>query len=580
MSKMMIALCSGVLVATTSSALGSELAVAKVDLCVGSGGGCFHTIQAAVDASNDGDTISVSAGTLGGGVTITKSVTVVGSGAGVTIVRGGGPVITVGDESAPASAQPTVAIARLTVTGGVAHGDGIIAVGGGILIPPSGDGSLGATVELDHVAVVGNRAAPTEVEPSTGVPCPDGDCPFAASIGGGIFSNGTLSLSHSVVSGNRAAGVASDVGGGGIFSAGGAVTVGDSVVVDNHATARPPIGRFAEGGGIDIDLSGSLTVTDSIVSHNSARLTSTLPSFAGDTLIEMSAHSGGIHVGDGIPVTVVGSTINYNTVSATDLNGEPIAFDSAMLAGGGGPLSMRDTVIRGNRVVAKYATSVDVGSGGSALEADGAAFISRTRIVNNPSIARSPHGVAAVSAGVAVLDFDGDPKLVVLSHSVVSGNTALAVSSTGSAVVLGAGFFNNSLLELRHVLVSDNAGRAVAPDATAQGGGIWNGVLLSGPPVTLALRHSPIVGNSVSGSTGAVLQGGGLFTTEPVTIDDSPITANTPDQCFGCGTPKTDRPDHRVARPSSSSSPAALPDGPREHRDRSPVWRGRRVGRP
>jgi hypothetical protein len=43
-------------------------------LCVGSKAGCFPTIQAAVDAAHDGDTILIGAGTFAGGVTIDVSV--------------------------------------------------------------------------------------------------------------------------------------------------------------------------------------------------------------------------------------------------------------------------------------------------------------------------------------------------------------------------------------------------------------------------------------------------------------------------------------------------------------------------
>ena len=50
------------------------------DLCVGGGPGCFATLQGAVDASQDGDTIYVRRGTFAGGVTIDKSVALVGAG--------------------------------------------------------------------------------------------------------------------------------------------------------------------------------------------------------------------------------------------------------------------------------------------------------------------------------------------------------------------------------------------------------------------------------------------------------------------------------------------------------------------
>ena len=51
---------------------GSE--AAPSDLCVGSKPGCFSSIQAAVDAAQDGDRIEIGPGTFAGGITIGKSV--------------------------------------------------------------------------------------------------------------------------------------------------------------------------------------------------------------------------------------------------------------------------------------------------------------------------------------------------------------------------------------------------------------------------------------------------------------------------------------------------------------------------
>ena len=105
-------------------------------LCVGNGPGCFATIQAALDAAPDGATIRILAGTFSGGITIEKSVQLKGVGAARTIVRGGGPVLTIGTDGA--ATEPTVSISGLTVTGGVNTGDGTVAFGGGILIPARG----------------------------------------------------------------------------------------------------------------------------------------------------------------------------------------------------------------------------------------------------------------------------------------------------------------------------------------------------------------------------------------------------------------------------------------------------------
>jgi len=43
-----------------------------------------------------------------------------------------------------------------------------------------------------------------------------------------------------------------------------------------------------------------------------------------------------------------------------------------------------------------------------------------------------------------------------------------------------------------------------------------------------------VTNNSLTGSPGITLQGGGLFTTLPVTLHNSVISGNIPDQCFGC----------------------------------------------
>ena len=56
------AIVVGVAAATSASAAGK--------VCVGNGQGCFATLQAALDAANDGDTIKIAPGTFAGGVTI------------------------------------------------------------------------------------------------------------------------------------------------------------------------------------------------------------------------------------------------------------------------------------------------------------------------------------------------------------------------------------------------------------------------------------------------------------------------------------------------------------------------------
>jgi len=154
---MLLVAVLGAAVIVAASAGGASAA----DLCVG-GGGCFATLQAAVNAAHDGDTIHVGKGTFAGGVTIDKSVAVVGEGANVTVVSGGGPVLTIFREAAPAALS--VSISGLTITGGVNDStpDPDVTFGGGIWMPTSQLTGLpfngtGAIVTIDHSGITGNR---------------------------------------------------------------------------------------------------------------------------------------------------------------------------------------------------------------------------------------------------------------------------------------------------------------------------------------------------------------------------------------------------------------------------------------
>ena len=71
-----------------AAATAGHSARAATSLCVGDKPGCFATIQAAVDAAHDGDTITIAPGTYAGPVTIDVSVDVRGAGAGATTITG------------------------------------------------------------------------------------------------------------------------------------------------------------------------------------------------------------------------------------------------------------------------------------------------------------------------------------------------------------------------------------------------------------------------------------------------------------------------------------------------------------
>src|SRR5919198_5806683 len=114
MKRLILATC---LLAAALAGIGvSARPASAAGLCVGSSRGphCYATIQAALDAAADGDTIRIAPGTYAGGIVVLKSVSLVGSGAQATRISGGGPVVTVGSTTS----APTVSIDGVTIADG------------------------------------------------------------------------------------------------------------------------------------------------------------------------------------------------------------------------------------------------------------------------------------------------------------------------------------------------------------------------------------------------------------------------------------------------------------------------------
>jgi len=502
--------------------------------------GCaFSQIAPAIAAANPGDTIKVGAGTYDGGFTIDKSLKLVGAGAGSTIISGGGPVITIGQ--AFAASEPTASISGVTITGGMTQsafvGNGFIAVGGGISVPPAANFSPGATVTITNSVITGNQVAPTTAIDS-GLPCPpdititciNGHLPFAQAAGGGINTFGQTTLVNTTVSNNQVGGsVASDADGAGIESLEGGLTLKDSTVTGNQAIASAPNGRFAETGGVDVG-SGTAVVDGSLISGNSASISTAMPNDIPDGI---AANAGGLHIrGDdncASPGTcaigkIRNSTITGNTVTASNSIGDAVAFCGGTCDDG--QLALSDSLVSNNHVTASVpagstacacADSGGVGSGG--IES-----ISDTHVTGNTVTTIAPNGAATAAAGGGS---GGNDLSVTISDSVFSGNALSATTTTGTSSVQGGGFGNfGAVLTIRDTTFGGNSGTARGPGSSAIGGGIWNG-----SDGTLTLLGSSITHNTLTASTA---EGGGLFTANPATIKDTVIANNVPDQCFGC----------------------------------------------
>ena len=502
-------------------------------LCVG-GGGCYSTIQAAVDASQDGDTVKINPGTFAGGVSVPKSISLVGAGASRTIIKGGGPVLTLGQAGAPTPA--TISVRGVMVTGGLNTGpdpsdvnnsEYAQAHGGGIFIPfgpdqPDGPPLVGANVTIVDSVIAGNRVRPG-TSADFGIPCPDGfQCPGALAAGGGIESRGNLTLINSVVRDNQAITDTGFAGGGGIRVLVGSLTMKHSVVTHNQSVVTPPHGIYPWGAGVIIDGgSGAIVISDSVISDNRVSMTSVYPVGAltnstGAALDFDESHTG--------PVTVTDTRITGNVASGFDPAGDGSA-SAIVYINSGSPLTMRNTVISDNHVMANGAANV---AGGVIFQVNSGSVITNTAITGNTTSVTSTGDAASFGAVVT-----GSEEPVVFVDSIVADNT-VQISGQTTVSTFGVGITNYGVLQLQGTRVTNNSARAFGPSGSIDGGGIWNGQFVDGLLPQLTLTDSLVARNALSGSAGLTLQGGGLFTAFPVTLQHSVIARNTPDQCYGC----------------------------------------------
>jgi predicted outer membrane repeat protein len=196
-------------------------------LCTPDPGGC--TLREAVSQATDGDTIRLAAGTYeyaveATGIAIASSPTIVGAGANLTTIRSrGGRVFTI------CAGHPLISGVTLEGGDGGHPAEWASGLGGGVYV------SRDAELDLAGVAIRGNHAG----------------------AGGGIYSEGRLTVRDSTISGNQAltgGGVAVDRGeatlsnttvsgntavetGGGIRSTGATLGLANATVAGNQAPA-------------------------------------------------------------------------------------------------------------------------------------------------------------------------------------------------------------------------------------------------------------------------------------------------------------------------------------------------------
>lgn len=289
-----------------------------------------------------------------------------------------------------------IVISGLTVAGGAAAGDG-----GGIEI-------LGGIVSLENCVVQGN----------------------AATHGGGILNDGTLTVSQSTFSGNTADNALG--GGGGVHNTG-TLTVVQSTFAGNTAST---------GGGIHNDAGAALTVTQSTLVGNAVSLA-----------------GGGIHTG--APATVANSIVAGNgaSVSGPDVSGTCTDLGGNLLGIGDGSAGFTVSTLVGTSALpidpllgplqdnggptptrALLPGSPAIDAGDNALAVDGSAV----SLANDQrGFARVVKGLQASSAplvDIGAYELFAVPALTNASPSVPAGGAPIDLATATGAMPPGGVF--------------------------------------------------------------------------------------------------------------------------------------------
>ena len=260
------------------------------------GGACGTTIQACINAASNGDTVLIPAGTYVEWLWLNKPVSLLGSGAGSTVVRSSSatrpPLMIYGSSLPPATITSTTVISGLTFTGG--HST---TAGGGMAL------QFPMSPTIRNVIVTGNTA----------------------SSGGGIglSAGASATLIDVVITGNVATGDAG-YGGGGLLMAGSSVQLINTLLADNQDGAGH--------GQIEV-LAGTLTLVQGTLANATTGSGAGLVTTGGTALLTntlIASNTYGLRVVAG-SITgdynlFFGNTTNRSGVSAGahDVTGDPV----------------------------------------------------------------------------------------------------------------------------------------------------------------------------------------------------------------------------------------------------------------
>jgi len=365
--------------------------------CETASGNGVCTLRAAVQQANahaGADIILVPANTyllsrvgheyeaLNGDLDVTDDVTIIGSGAGLTIIDGNGAVT--GDRvfHLIGSFENTIKVNLVNMT--IQHGAAGI-YGGGVSIS-------GAQTQIDGCVITGNSAASSMQVPGgggidnagslvlTNSVVSDNTIEDATALGGGIHSYGPLTISNSTISGNTSGGA-----GGGLYAETDAdVVIANSTFSGNRATA---------GGGIYTTEATTTLINDTISGNSS--------NYSG----------GGIYVGTGT-VGLYSATIAANVANA-DKNGG--GGGAGIFNYAGASVALNNSILSGNSYLVDGSQFVVLADCSGTFASTGSNIVTHASCtINGP--------YSAIAAKLGPLQYNGG---ATMTHALLAGSPAL-----------------------------------------------------------------------------------------------------------------------------------------------------------
>ncbi|HEV2394893.1 MAG TPA: MBG domain-containing protein [Verrucomicrobiae bacterium] len=344
-----------------------------------------QTIQAGINAACAGGMVFVKAGAYAPGaeLTVNKDLKIIGDGASLVTVSGGGNgnASVFGINTAQANPGPTVLISGLTIENASAGASGQF--GGAVSNSPFASLTLANCTLTNNQAVgaggVFNDNNATLVVSNSIL---SGNLAGPAAGGGGIYNLGVLSVFNSTISSNQAP------NGGGICNSG-TLIVANSTISSNLVTVN---------GGGGIDNGGTLTVANSTISGNQAsygggiNLANAATWTAANVTITGNGATGAAGSGGGIDAAVTG-TLNNSIVAgnsdsggADDLGGT-IGTASHDLIGDAGSAGGIGNGVNGNIVGNSGSGTINLTTVlDTTLANNGGPTLTHALVVNSPAI--------------------------------------------------------------------------------------------------------------------------------------------------------------------------------------------------